>query len=215
MNRFLVPVSELVSESPAPPVATEVSGWRTSDSSVFAQLIAETRPTRIIEVGTWLGMSAITMLQAAAGAGVHPQLICVDTWLGSQEFWDGMADRTDHDLRLRAGYPRVYDQFLANVRATSFSAQIVPCPMPSRQAARLFSAQSITAELIYLDGSHEEEDVLDDCQHYWPLVREGGILFGDDYLPHQWPGVVSAVRTMWPDDAEVEILDPFWIVRKS
>ena len=57
--------------------------------------------------------------------------------------------------------------------------------------------------------------MLDDCQHYWPLVREGGLLFGDDYLPHQWPGVVSAVRTMWPGDAEVEILDPFWIVRKS
>lgn len=44
--------------------------------------------------------------------------------------------------------------------------------------------------MVYVDGSHAYRDVLRDLHDYWPLVREGGALFGDDIT---WPSVSRAV----------------------
>ena len=46
------------------------------------------------------------------------------------------------------------------------------------------------ADLIYLDGSHEEEDVYQDIVAWWDLVSRGGVLVGDDW---SWDGVRMAV----------------------
>ena len=46
--------------------------------------------------------------------------------------------------------------------------------------------------MIYIDGSHEDIDAYYDCKEYWPLVKSGGLLFGDDWT---WDGVESAVTT--------------------
>jgi predicted O-methyltransferase YrrM len=45
--------------------------------------------------------------------------------------------------------------------------------------------------MIYVDASHEEEDVYQDLVSYWDLVRPGGVLFGDDWT---WDGVRLAVQ---------------------
>lgn len=45
--------------------------------------------------------------------------------------------------------------------------------------------------MIYIDGSHEEEDVYQDLVSWWDLVRDGGVLFGDDWT---WDGVRLAVE---------------------
>jgi hypothetical protein len=36
-------------------------------------------------------------------------------------------------------------------------------------------------------------EVLGDIRAFWPLVRPGGVLFGDDY-EILWPGVIRAVH---------------------
>jgi hypothetical protein len=49
----------------------------------------------------------------------------------------------------------------------------------------------VRADLIYLDGSHEEEDVYQDLVTWWDIVKPGGPLFGDDWT---WDGVRLAVQ---------------------
>jgi hypothetical protein len=50
----------------------------------------------------------------------------------------------------------------------------------------------IRADLIYLDGSHDYEDVACDIAAYRPLLTPGGVLFGDDY--DTWVDVRQAVE---------------------
>ena len=71
---------------------------------------------------------------------------------------------------------------------------VVPLPATSTTAAALFAAATLSADLIHLDAAHEYADVAQDIRVWWPLVRPGGVLLGDDYDPGTWPGVVRAVN---------------------
>ena len=65
--------------------------------------------------------------------------------------------------------------------------------MTSISAGELLAAYNVTADLIYIDAAHGEYEVYGDLTHYWPLVRPGGIMFGDDYYT-TWHGVIKAVN---------------------
>src|SRR5690606_9544392 len=139
----------------------------------------------------WKGASAIHMAKMRKKHGVDGQIICVDTWLGARGFWVDKPDRRRFQrLESRNGYPSVYYTLLNNVCHTGHQPRIIPLPQTSAIAARLLSG--IKADLIHIDGSHDEMDVLDDLWSYWPILRDGGVMFGDDYQP-DWPGVVTAV----------------------
>ena len=167
------------------------SGWG-SDSPAFGELVEEIRPSRIIEVGTWKGGSALAMAGHLERLGLDAEIICVDTWLGALEMWTDTADAERYGaLGLKHGYPSLYYQFLANVCRAGRQERITPLPLPSVTAAQWFSLRGVRADLIYIDGSHEEEDVFQDLVSYWDLLRPGGVLFGDDW---SWDGVRLAVE---------------------
>ena len=49
--------------------------------------------------------------------------------------------------------------------------------------------------MVFLDGLHTYQGVLDDIQHFTPLVRApGGILMFNDYQSRMFPGVTQAVQ---------------------
>jgi len=158
----------------------DVRGWG-SDAPIFAELIARTAPRLIIEVGSWKGASAIHMADTCTQLGLDARIVCVDTWLGAVEFWDDQADEERYQsLRLRHGYPQVYYTFLANVVRAGHQDTIIPFPTTSLIGASWLAKRGVQADLVYLDASHDYDDVLADCHAYWPLVRPGGVLFGDD-----------------------------------
>jgi len=160
----------------------DVRGWG-SDAPIFAELIGRIAPRLIIEVGTWKGASAIHMADTCKRIGMPATIVCIDTWLGAVEFWDDQQDDERYQsLRLRHGYPRVYYTFLANVVRAGHQDTIIPFPTTSLIGARWLAKRQVQADLIYLDASHDEDDVLADMRAYWPLLRPGGVLFGDDRL---------------------------------
>ena len=169
----------------------DASGWG-SDSLAFGELIEELRPTRILEVGTWKGGSALNLASHLQRLGLDAEIVCVDTWLGALEMWTDLDDPSRHGaLGLRHGYPTLYYRFLANVCRAGHQDRITPLPLPSFTAAQWFAVNGVQAEMIYVDASHEEEDVYQDLVSYWNLVRPGGVLFGDDW---DWDGVRLAVQ---------------------
>jgi hypothetical protein len=134
------------------------------------------------------------MAQCLKELNVDAQILCVDTWLGALEFWGDKQDPQRYQsLRLENGFPRVYYQFLANVVKSGFEETIVPFPQTSEIAARWLRKHDVSPDLIYIDASHEEEDVFRDLLAYWQILAAGGIIFGDDYDEY-WPGVRAAVR---------------------
>lgn len=147
----------------------------------------------LLEVGSWLGHSALRACDYYCQRLGHQDftLICVDTWLGSADHW--LQSEMTPYLALQYGHPNLYPQFLEYVLGAGYQEQILPLPQNSLQAARILGRLDLTARFdwVYLDASHEPGDVLIDLMHYWPLVRPGGTLMGDDW---NWPGVQQSVR---------------------
>jgi hypothetical protein len=182
----------------------DIQGWICDEfSTVFERsVISKNRssPLVIIEVGSWKGRSAITMATILKRMGFTDfKIICIDTWLGSPEFWAESIDDPTRGLSLKLvnGYPSVFMTFTKNIKILGFSDNIVPLPLSSIQAVNVLSYYKITADVIYIDAAHEYEAVRQDIIAYWPLVKSGGIMMGDDYTDY-WHGVVRAVKEFFP-----------------
>lgn len=130
------------------------------------------RDVVIIEVGTFWGTTAVELAKAVTGT-----VLCVDQWTGDVEMWSN----PDWVKQLRGKDPPYYDEFVANVFAHGCQDKIVPLRLPSLQAARVLHHRRIECDAVYIDGSHDYLDVLLDLYAYWSLLKNDGILFGDDY----------------------------------
>jgi hypothetical protein len=180
----------------------DLEGWN-STHPLFAELIHQARPTRIIEVGTWKGASAIHMARLVQDTSIAGEVICVDTFLG----WPGAPVVT------RNGYPQLYWQFLANVIKCKLTELITPFPQTSELAAEWLGRAQVTAGLVYIDGAHGFGAVYDDLLRYWPLVEAGGFLFGDDY-PRE--GVRRAVDLFSRAcRIQVRVVQGKWLIPKN
>lgn len=194
----------------------DLQGWG-SKHPIFEQLITELQPHLILEVGTWKGASALHMASILRQQQLDAAIICIDTWLGGIEHVLPLGDRPpDLQAFQRHGYPTLYYQFLANVMHTELHDYIVPFPNTSSIAARWLSFHAVQADLVYIDASHDAEDVYQDLVNYWDLVRLNGVMLGDDWRA-EWPGVISAVTRFVEQQGgkvNLELANNKWLLRK-
>ncbi len=172
-----------------PHSAPESWSWHYDEAFLQSVYARVPRPQLIAEVGSWLGRSAIEAANYYTRRGWQDfTLICIDTWLGSAEHWlqPGLA----RNLPRINGYPVYYEQFLSNLALAGLSEQILPLPQTSLNASRILFSLALSFDWVYLDASHDQMDVLMDLSMYWPLVKPGGALFGDDV---HWRGVRAAL----------------------
>ena len=195
------------------PLPEDTSG-RNGNSEVFVKLITEIKPKTIIEVGSWKGQSAINMGKTTKKLELNTIIHCVDTWLGAIEFWSDLKETEERNLLLRNGYPQIYYQFLSNVIHNGLQDTILPFPNTSENGFRYFRDIKLTADLIYIDASHEEEDVYKDVNNFFTLLNQGGIIFGDDYM--SWVGVRTSIdRFVKEQNLTLEVLENnFWVIKK-
>ena len=185
--------------SPSPTLLEkhELYGWN-STHPWFEQIIRIQRPALIIEVGSWLGASAIHIATICRQLGVDARIICVDTWLGNVAHYQ--SEEYCRSLGFRDGYPTLYYGFLRNVIASGHADMILPVPLHSAAGARLIAGKGLRAGLVYIDGDHSYGGCLEDLRAYSALLAEGGMILGDDILS---AGVADAV-TAFRDE------DPHW-----
>ena len=193
----------------------DLQGWN-GDSSLLTQKVVEKQPMLACEVGSWKGMSAVNI---ASNMPEGSELVCVDTWLGAQEFWTlpPPLTREKRDLELVNGYPSVYYQFLANMCYENLDRRVTPFPLTSVLAAGAFKYWKIKFDLIYVDASHEYKDVKEDMRLYWSLLNEGGYMLGDDYGGY-WKGVTRAVDEFVLSKkitAEIDAESTTWCIKKK
>jgi predicted O-methyltransferase YrrM len=154
-------------------------------------LLAERFPERelnILEIGTWIGASALTWIYAldlyAKGQGT---IYCCDLW---ETYFDIEAERRKQpdrgpqadvpalamDTAAEAGLP--LDLFLYNVEVGGGKGRIVTIKGDSRTSLRPLADGFF--DLVYIDGDHRYRAVKSDIEEAKRLVRVGGIVAGDD-----------------------------------
>ena len=138
---------------------------------------------KFVEVGTWLGQSTSYMAVEIANSNKNIQFFCVDTFLGSQEHQEG--DEKYKEIVKDGGF---FDKFCDNLAPVS--EYIIPMRMTSLEASRHFKDESL--DFVFIDASHDYENVKQDILHWYPKVKHGGCIGGHDYHP-DWPDVVKAV----------------------
>jgi cephalosporin hydroxylase len=173
----------------------KIEGWQ-SESVALLYALDQSRPKTIVEVGTWLGASAIFMTENS-----QAEIIAVDTFLGS----GAVLWQENNVQNLTTDFTRIYNQFCANITYKDLNSRISPLPMTSSSAAELFVKEGVRFDMAYIDAGHQEREVYADLQDWWPMVDK--VLVGDDYSP-TWPGVIKAAdRFANENNLKLQIMD--------
>lgn len=182
-----------------------IEGWN-GNNPIFEKLIKELQPKIIVEVGSWKGQSTATMALACKKFGLDTKIYCIDTWLGALEFYTNPTK--ERDLEKKDGYPQVYYTFIKNMREIGIYEHIEPITLPSQLGLKYLKHLGIQPDLVYIDASHEYEDVKQDIELAKSLNPK--VIFGDDYGNSVFPGVKQAVD----EEGVSEIVDNWYWVKK-
>jgi len=166
-------------------------GWG-ANHPYLTDMISELRPQLVVEVGVWKGASTLVMAERMQRLGIPGVVLAVDTWLGSWDIW--LQPNWFADLHIEDGYPTLYQTFLGNVATAGLADYVVPLPLDSQSAAQLLRHCGIgQVDLVHIDAGHDYDAVASCLRAWWPMVRRGGVLIGDDYCPDSgaWPDVVK------------------------
>ena len=150
----------------------------------------------ILEVGSFVGSSAITLGRAVRSGNHRVPIVCMDTWMGDVGMW--LAKGRMLGPQGVAGEPRLRDQFMSNVAAANLSDLVIPVQAPAMVGLRyvntLIRRGTIPApSVIYIDTAHEYPETSLEMQEAWEALAPGGILMGDDFDKF-WPQVQQSVN---------------------
>lgn len=193
--------------SPSTPIFCDMDpkheGWN-SHSPVFAETINKVKPDSIVEVGSWLGKSAIHMAELME----NPNVLCVDVFLGTHELTWNKGKIID----VSSDFDRIYKQFCTNITDANLNDGISPLPMSSSAAAELLTQHKVTADIVYIDAGHLFRDVIADLEDWWPIAEK--VVIGDDYHT-DWPGVIKAANLFQKSmNIKMEVKDRKFIMWK-
>jgi len=161
--------------------ALKTEGWMDAPDLTFLAEQAKTR-VGIVEVGSWMGRSTRALADNTIGV-----VNCVDTWAGS-----GL----EHDPWLKGKHPEwLFEQFSKNTRGCN---NLTIHRMTSLAAAQRLKEMGKTFDMIFIDASHDYENVKADILAWKPLLQPGGMFCGHDYQDC-WPEVIKAVHELLTD----------------
>ena len=122
-------------------------------------------------------------------------------WMLENILTNSTAKVTGIDVFLREDIKKTY---YANLELSGLSDKVTTIEDYSQLAMRKLPLESF--DIVYIDGSHVMNDVLEDAVLSWRLVKKGGILIFDDYCHLAY----SSHRSEFPKpaiDAFVQFFD--------
>ena len=150
--------------------------------------------SHFVEVGAFLGKSAVYMSVEIINSGKNIKFDCVDHWQGSEE-------HNDND---EVNLERLYEDFLENI--TPVRGIINPIRANSIDASKLYKPNSL--DFIFIDASHDTNSVKDDLAYWMPRLKENGVIAGDDADNE---GVSDAIRWFF-DNEKLIVIGRQWMV---
>lgn len=168
----------------------QIPGWF-SFRALYARMVRKAKDgAHFVEVGSWKGRSATFMAVEIANSRKRILFDCIDTWKGSKE------PKHLADPSVKNG--TLFSEFMRNTEPVKrlISNVIV---MESIQAAKKYQDGSL--DFVFIDAAHDYDNVKADLEAWFPKVKEGGLLAGDDFY-HK--GVERAVTERFGHHIELE-----------
>ena len=132
------------------------------------------KPIKYLEIGSFYGGNIISVAENY-GSHTESELYCIDPYIDYDEYPE-----------YKGKQQQIYTSFLKNIE-----------PYKNIKHIRGFSHKEISKfedeffDIIYLDGNHEPDFVLEDAVLSFRKLKPGGILIFDDF---GWHGVFSTTR---------------------
>jgi hypothetical protein len=163
------------------------------------------------EVGTWRGDFAAAILRASK----PKQLYLVDPWEHRSEEKYEQACYGGTVATGQEGMDAIYESVINRFQAEIDSGKVLVRRARSADAAASFAAESL--DWVYIDADHSYEGVKRDLEAYFPLVKPGGILAGDDYgQKDSWYGlgVAEAVDEFAERGFALKVIGTQYLLKK-
>ena len=167
VRKFLTPIG---SDAPAIP------GWLEEPEGRLLARLARDR--RVLELGSYLGLSTVWMARVAAS------VVAVDTF-------DGRA----------TGLPLedTYEAFCANLRRHGVADRVRAIRSETREALPALASEGMAFDVIFIDAAHDAASVAADFAEARRLLRPGGMVAFHDYGAAKELGVKEVVDRLLAD----------------
>jgi len=151
--------------------------------TLFSDICSIVRPSSILEIGSWMGSSAIAWASASSEFQPDSVVYCVDTWLGSVEHYLNRGDSWNiENLALSDYGPTFFDDFLRNIWDSGYQDRIRPFRASSSSALPFFAREGLNFDVVYVDGAHDIHSVLQDVTGALKITSRKGLICGDDFV---------------------------------
>lgn len=157
-------------------------------SLLFRAALQTSENGHVVEIGVWAGKSSSAILQASRIKKFHVDLVDPWVWMetkGEPLFHETAKHFTDCDYRVFKKY--------------------------SEEAAGMISGP---LDMVHIDGDHQLDGVLRDCDLWLPKLKPGGLACFHDYGNDGLPDVKKGVDKSVADWKVVELANTLLCVRK-
>ena len=162
-------------------------------------LVTEDYKLNFLEIGCYEGRASVWLME-----NTKAKLTVIDTFKGSKE----------HDAQFES---TLIDRFIDNTK--KYEERIIIMEGASQDLLKGQSKNSY--DFIYVDGSHQASDVLEDAVLAFPLLMDNGIMIFDDYTwgagmnPHDIPATgINAFLDVYRNKIEILEINSQVIIRK-
>lgn len=147
----------------------KIRGWCTFEK-LYSDMVKNSESGDIfVEIGSFHGQSAAYMAVEIINSKKDIKFYCIDVWDGPHNTLDMFLKCTD-----------------------PVKEYITPIHSSSLVTHNQFKDNSL--KFVFIDSSHQYEDVKNELEKWYPKVKKGGVLAGHDYHhTGEWAGVGKAV----------------------
>tara|TARA_B110000285_G_scaffold39363_1_gene42871 strand:- start:630 stop:1214 length:585 start_codon:yes stop_codon:yes gene_type:complete len=185
-----------------------IQGWFGFKDLYDLALSKNSNKSHFIEVGVWKGKSSAYMATEIANSGKKIKFDCIDIWKGSEEHFDPNSPTFESNLITNPKY--LYELFLDNMKPVEGYFKAIKGY--SLEVVNKYEDE--TLDFIFIDASHDYDNVFADITEWYKKLKPNGIMAGDDY---SWcdPVKKAAHDYFNPLNIKIQEANGCWIINSN